>query len=227
MPDFAHLTIPHFLTPLSPSSFLGLRFTIQGFQLSKPHVIHASVGQPSMAPTHKVSPTCDWPKKDTGKAPTRSWSPSSAWLTGKVSLPVWPTQLPPNPVPQTQPFMEDEWAILKVSECCLLNRQQTTAPYQDEVWEAWRGVRATGFPVTFRYWPAPVSACIHSCSHCGSGEWRPAGNLGTTCSIPAHLVEISRGSWMNYFAQGTQMFRTWLSAQTVDHISSFKSHYWG
>lgn len=64
-------------------------------------------------------------------------------------------------------------------------------------------------------------------SRCGSGGWGPAGNLGTTCSTPAHLTEISRDRWMNYFAQGTQMFRTWISAQTVDRISSFKSHYWG
>ena len=183
VPDFTHLTIPHFLTPLRPSSFLRLRFTIQGFQLSKPHVMRASVGQPSMAPTHKVSPACDWPTKDTWKAPMPCWSPSSAWVTGKVSLPVWSTQLPQNPVPQTQPFTEDEWAILKVSECCLLNRQQTTAPYQDEVWEAPRGLRDTGFPVTFRYWPAPGSACIHSCSHRAG-----AGGGGQRATSEPHVL---------------------------------------
>ena len=76
-----------------------------------------------------------------------------------------PHNSPPNPMPQTQLLMENEWVILKVRECGHLSRQQTTAPYEDEAWEASRRVRATRLPITFRYCWAQVSASIHSWSH--------------------------------------------------------------
>lgn len=102
----------------------------------------------------------------------------------------------PNPMPQTQLLVENDWAILKVSECCHLNRQQTTAPYQDEVWEAPRGMRATGLLVTFRHWRAQVSAPIHSWSHCageeGGGQqatWEPHALFQPTLGKSAEIAE--------------------------------------
>lgn len=229
VPDFAHLTIPHFLTsPEPPSSFLRLQFTIQGFLLSKPHIMHASVGSPPWHQHTKVSPECDWHHRDTGKALTRSWSPSSTWLSSKVSLPIWSTQLPPKPN-ATNTAACGEWMSDTESQGMRSSEQTANLPSSLPGWGLRGFKKSEGHRVTYNFQVLlSTDERLHPFlkSPCGRGGWGPAGNLRTTCSVPAHLREISRDCWMNYFAQGIPMFRIWISAQTVDHISSCKNHYW-